>query len=57
MPLLPGRAKFRQDELLKRRNDFASFLAVAWLWTPQSQEPLALRKWPQIQLGAAKARF
>ena len=57
MPLLPSRAKFRKDELLQRRNNFASFFPFAWLWTAQREEPLGLTALPQVKLRAAKMGF
>src|SRR6266542_6417695 len=37
---LAGRAKQRQRKLLRESRDLARFLARAWLWPPQSEEPL-----------------
>ena len=49
--LLSSRAKFRQDKLLRQRNDFALLFPGDRLWSPQGQQPLGLRKLPEVQLS------
>ncbi len=41
----------------RKRDDLPRFLPCNWLWPPQGQLPLGIRKLPEVKLWTAKSRL
>src|SRR5437588_10564758 len=55
--LLASCAPVGQGELSRKGDDVPRFFPRGWLWPPQREQPLSLRKLPEVELGTAKMRL